>query len=135
MTKKRLYLYIILSTAAGYAWVLWSIHNYTKHSSITPCLFKNVTGIACPSCGATRSLLEITKGDLYIALMINPLGFVIAAILLIFPFWILYDSLFKRQTLYNAYLKFERTVTIRPIAIILILLVLANWAWNIHKGL
>jgi len=65
----------------------------------------------------------------------NPLGIIVAAIMAAAPFWLLYDVLLKRDTLYTAYLKTEKILTIKWVAITLTLLVLLNWAWNIHKGL
>jgi len=65
----------------------------------------------------------------------NPLGLVVATIMAITPFWLLYDVLLKKNTLYNSYLKTEKVLKIPLIAILLFLLIAANWAWNIHKGL
>jgi len=47
------------------------------------CLFRNVTGIACPGCGMTRSLIATGHGHLENALAFHPLGpaiFVLLAI-------------------------------------------------------
>lgn len=106
-----------------------------KHEGFTPCVFKNATGIACPSCGNTRSLLLITEGDFIGALQTNPLGYIIAFILGIFPLWLLIDTVLKKQSLYNAYRKFEETLKIKWVAITLIVLLILNWVWNIQKGL
>ena len=135
MTRKKLYLLLFLGTFAGYCWLVWSLWFHKTHNDFTPCLFKNATGIACPSCGSTRSLLEITKGNFTEAFLINPLGYVIALLLLIFPLWLLYDIIFNKDSLYKSYGQFEKTLKIKGIALILILLILANWAWNIQKGL
>lgn len=37
------------------------------------CTFRQVTGVPCPSCGATRAGLALAQGDLMIALSYNPL--------------------------------------------------------------
>jgi hypothetical protein len=37
------------------------------------CIFRQVTGVPCPSCGATRAGLALAQGDLMIALSYNPL--------------------------------------------------------------
>jgi len=105
------------------------------HSTFTPCVFKNATGIACPSCGATRSVLLLAHGNFASAFMLNPFGFIIATIMVIGPFWMLYDFVFKKDTLHLAFQKFEQAVKTKWVAAILILLVVANWIWNINKGL
>ncbi len=40
---------------------------------LRPCLFRNVTGIPCPSCGATRGVLALLDGHPVDALGFNPL--------------------------------------------------------------
>jgi hypothetical protein len=37
------------------------------------CTFRQVTGVPCPSCGATRAGLALARGDLLVALSYNPL--------------------------------------------------------------
>jgi hypothetical protein len=44
---------------------------------LRPCLFRHVTGIPCPSCGATRGVLAFVDGRVGEAFALNPL--VIAA--------------------------------------------------------
>jgi hypothetical protein len=120
---------------AGYVWLAWASWQ-TKHKhDFTPCLFKNATGIACPACGSTRSALLVSGGHITDALLLNPLGIITAAIMLIAPFWLLYDVILKKDTLFNSYKKAENIIRIKWVAITLITLILINWAWNIQKGL
>lgn len=69
------------------------------------------------------------------AFRINPLGYVVAIILLIAPLWIIIDVLIKRKTLFNFYKKIEAYLKKPLYAIPLILFVLINWIWNVTKGL
>ncbi len=39
------------------------------------CVFKSLTGVPCPTCGATRSVLHLVQGDFYTSLSMNPLVF------------------------------------------------------------
>ncbi|MNJ98121.1 hypothetical protein D3C87_158840 [compost metagenome] len=135
MTRNRLYLILSLGILAGYGWVSWFLYHGIPDNNFTPCIFKNVTGIACPSCGSTRSVLLLSHGNFTDALLLNPLGVFMAAIMLIAPFWLLYDVILKKDTLYTSYKKFEKIVQIKWVAITLIILILINWAWNIQKGL
>jgi hypothetical protein len=45
---------------------------------IALCLFKQLTGLPCPSCGSTRALGRLAQFDVWGALSMNPL-FVVAA--------------------------------------------------------
>lgn len=135
MTRNRLYLLLAIGILAGYGWVSWFLYRGIPDHGFTPCIFKNATGIACPSCGSTRSVLLLSHGKLADALLLNPLGVIMAAIMLIAPFWLLYDVISKKDTLYSSYKKFENIVRIKWVAITLIILILINWAWNIQKGL
>ena len=135
MTRNRLYFILFLALLAGYSYVLWEINMKVLYHPFTPCIFKNITGMACPSCGVTRSILLFTSGNLTSAVLMNPLGLIVAAAMLIIPFWLLYDVAFKKDTLYFAYKKTEHALRIKWVAISLIILMLMNWAWNIHKGL
>jgi hypothetical protein len=39
-----------------------------------PCLFRLLTGIPCPGCGMTRSLMALWRGDLLTSFRYHPLG-------------------------------------------------------------
>lgn len=55
--------------------------NITTDRSI--CLFLNLTGIPCPSCGMTRATISFIKGDLSGAFYNHPLFFLPAVVVLI----------------------------------------------------
>lgn len=135
MTRNRLYLLFAFGLMAGYGWMYWTLVANEQYIAFTPCLFKSVTGIACPSCGSTRAVSLIIKGQFTASLQVNPLGIVVAAILLLFPLWLLYDVLLKKTSLYKSYKYFEQLLRIKWIAVIMAGLILINWAWNINKGL
>ena len=75
------------------------------------------------------------KGDIQSALFWNPFGIILMTILVVSPFWIIYDVVSGNSTLLNAYIKTELFLKRKWIAIPAILLVLMNWIWNITKGL
>jgi Protein of unknown function (DUF2752) len=55
--------------------------------SLAPsCFFKTITGIPCPTCGATRSVVYLASGEIAAAILMNPLIAlcVLAAILIFF---------------------------------------------------
>lgn len=89
----------------------------------------------CPSCGSTRSVISIVNGKFSDALSINPLGYIIAVIMVLIPLWLLIDVLIKKKSLFKFYIKMETYLKKPQLAIPLIVLVLINWIWNITKGL
>jgi hypothetical protein len=67
--------------------------------------------------------------------MVNPMGGIIFLILLVGPLWLAYDLIMNHQTMFTVYRQMENVIRKKSVAIPLILLVTANWAWNIYKGL
>ncbi len=135
MKRNRLYGILGLGCLAGYLWLFISIVNLGDAEYFTPCIFKLETGFACPSCGSTRALMELMRGDVIASIMVNPLGLLLGAVLLVTPFWIIFDLITRRQTLFNFYSKAEETIRIKWVAAFLIILIIVNWIWNIKKNL
>ena len=133
MSKKKLYLILFVACTAGWLWVALQLHYNSPAWQL--CLFKKITTIPCPSCGSTRSVLELVKGNVYNALRWNPLGLISFVVMVVSPLWIVVDLITKSDTLLQMYLQIESLVRRRHVAIPLIILVLANWIWNIFKGL
>jgi hypothetical protein len=79
--------------------------------------------------------MAILHGDIHEALHLNPLGFIIFAIMLIAPFWITGDLLLKRSSFHIFYKYIEALFKRKWIAIPAVLLILINWIWNINKSL
>jgi hypothetical protein len=100
------------------------------------CFVKNIYGIPCPSCGITRSILALLTGDVAGALFLNPLGLFAFGVMVLIPFWISIDMLRKDLTLFRTCQKTEAFLRAnKTISIALIMLIAANWLWNIQKGL
>lgn len=134
--RNKLYILLFFACLLGYVWVYFSVaEQLVSNESVEVCLVKHVTGVPCPSCGATRSVASLTKGEFLAALHVNPIGYIIASIMLIAPIWITADVLFNKQTLYNFYQRMESFLRKPHYAIPLAILVIANWIWNISKGL
>ncbi|HLF14740.1 MAG TPA: DUF2752 domain-containing protein [Bacteroidota bacterium] len=141
MNRIRLYILVIALSLAGYGWTAWNVNSaHAKgpgsHSTPTPCPVRLATGLPCPSCGTTRAVESLAGGDIAGSLRTNPFGLLAALALLAFPPWVLYDVLRSRDGFFRFYLAFERTLNRhRPLALACVALVLANWVWNILKGL
>lgn len=127
------YLYSGLFLLAGWVWLLWSVYS-RGYSEITVCFIKNTAGIPCPGCGSTTSVLHLAKGRWMDALQANPLGYIIAAGLVLLPLWWLADVLRGGNSMHRAMMTFDDKVRKRPLLLALILLpLLLNWIWNIMK--
>jgi hypothetical protein len=135
MVTDRNNLYLMLSVAclAGYIWFFFTITADNK--SVEVCIIKHLTNMPCPSCGSTRSVVELSKGNFVTALKLNPIGYVIVIIMFTLPIWIIIDVLTGSRSLLNFYLKSENHIRRPQYAIPLILLIIINWIWNVKKGL
>jgi hypothetical protein len=136
MSKKQLYILVLSLSLAGYYWVFWNVRQFRMHeNAIGTCLFRSVTGIPCPSCGTTHSVISILKGDFREAAMDNVLGFIVSLMLLTFPFWIVLDLIRKKSSFFGFYLKTEALLRRKWIAYPAIILMAVNWIVNIHRAL
>jgi len=70
-TYGQIELGIIFGTIAILALV--SARVLPLQENLPPCLFRAATGIPCPSCGTTRSLVHLAHGDIAGSLILNPL--------------------------------------------------------------
>ena len=138
MTRNRnkLYSILLIACVAGYIWLYFSTKNdFSDNKLVAVCLIKHATNIPCPSCGSTRSVILLTKGDFLEALHLNPIGYLVAIIMLTAPVWIIVDIILRSNSLFNLYQKIELYLKKPKYAIPLILIVIINWIWNITKGL
>lgn len=138
MTKNKLYTLLAIACFFGFAWVgfAYVAGEFLLKANVHACIFKNMTSYPCPSCGTTRSVkLLLLDGDICGAFMMNPIGIIAAIIMVVVPIWLLADVLTKRQTLFDAYIKIEKIIATKWVAIVLTALVILNWIWNIHKQL
>lgn len=136
LDRNKLYSILFIACIAGYIWLYFSVTNeITEIKSVEVCLIKYATNIPCPSCGTTRSMISLIKGNFIKALNLNPIGYLVTLIMLVVPIWIIADIIKSTRTLFNFYLKTETFLKKSKIAIPLIILVIINWIWNISKGL
>src|SRR6478609_4405557 len=134
MSKKKIYSIILIACLSGFIYLFFNSF-YSKHIHFSMCIFKNVTGIPCPSCGTTRAIQLILHGNIIESLYMNPFGIIVISLMIIAPFWILYDVISNKDTFLLSYKKAEEIIRTKWITIVLISLVLLNWIWNIYKRL
>lgn len=136
MYKSKLYIITTIALLVGYVYLFYAYyHPASQHGEPAFCFIKTLTGYACPSCGSTRSLLAMLHADWKGALYWNPFGLLLLGIMSITPFWMLFDVCTRKATFFNFYLQAELFLKRRSVMYIGIMLVLANWIWNINKGL
>ncbi len=121
---------LLLAMVGGYIFIGVSaiLQNYS-HSSI--CIFKNITGYPCPGCGITRGSILLFKGEILESILLNPAAIVVNIMALVAIVLIIRDSV-KGTTLFQKL----STQKMNPyLLILLVVLVILNWIWNIYKGL
>ena len=135
--RNKLYLLLTVACVAGYIWLYYTYTTSLPRSEAFAdvCIFKHLTNIPCPSCGATRSALAFIKGDILGSIYWNPIGILLLFMLVATPIWMLYDMSTQKNSLLKFYFKTEAFLRKRQVAIPAMLLVIGNWFWNIYKGL
>lgn len=132
MNRDKLYGILLIAAAAGLLWLAGAFYAVDLPGG---CIVKHTTGIPCPSCGTTRSVVAVLQGDMHAALTLNPLGIPVLLLLFVIPLWVGYDLITGKATLLIAFRKAEARLCRRQVAIPVLLLIAANWFWNIYKGL
>lgn len=132
--RNKIYTILFLACLGGFTWVLLSANHLTS-ADTSVCIVKKITGLPCPSCGSTRSVLSLFHGDFTGAFYWNPFGYIITITMIIAPLWILLDIIRKHDSLHRFYSKMEDFVRQKSVFIPSIFLITANWVWNIMKGL
>ncbi|WP_413789732.1 DUF2752 domain-containing protein [Flavobacterium aureirubrum] len=134
MSRSKLYSFLLIACFFGFIYLFYSVHHQEKES-FRVCIIKNVTGIPCPSCGTTRAITLLFDGRIADSLAMNPFGLLVGMIMVVFPIWILIDIIFKKNTFFHSYKKWEQISSTKWLAALLVLLVILNWIWNIKKQL
>lgn len=123
---KTKYLAIITIVISGYFFLLFT-DIFSSHSW---CLFKNLTGMPCPSCGSTRATRLLFHGEAAESVRLNPFGIISNFVILISLVWMIRDILKGKES----FLPFLKKPWKKEIMLALFFIVSANWIWNIVKG-
>lgn len=132
MTRRAFYLLAGALCALGYAWIAVS---WQSAGGSSPCLFRWLTGVPCPACGSTRALRALLQGDVAQAFLINPNGILLALLLAGVPVWLVCDGLRRKATLFALFCRIDRALRRPAWLAVLVVLVLADWIWNLYKGI
>jgi len=94
------------------------------------CAFKTITGLPCPTCGVTRTVIALSRGDVDRALLMNPLAAVACGIGLLY-------LLYAAAVLALRLPRLRPTVSpvgARRIRIGTVAAIATNWIWLIATG-
>lgn len=97
-----------------------------EQSRFTICLFKNLTGVPCPSCGMTRAFLFLGHGQILKASSLNPLALPVAILL-----WMQGVRLFLRLFIKRDYRLQLSPFLLRILLTTAIFVVLGIWLFRI----
>lgn len=134
MTLRAFYTLCTVGCAGGWVWT-WLSWTFAGQGLWRGCLFKQLFHVPCPSCGSTRAILALLRGDVAASVACNPLGLLLAAGLAVLPLWLLTDLLCRRASLYRLFLRVDLLLRRRRVFAVFVCLVLANWAWVLFHWL
>lgn len=132
-TRRQIDRLAFVACLCGWGWFLLNLGGQTNKLPFPVCPIKLLFGVPCPACGSTHSVIQVFEGHFSEAFRYNPLGFVLAAGLVIVPIWVVVDHVRRRGSFRSFYNWFEHTLSRKQVALPAILLVVANWVWNILK--
>ncbi len=135
--KKEKEFYLILQVGLILSWIILIVEVCNLDFlglKLSICFFKELFGIPCPSCGTTRALIELTKGNVCSSLLINPLALVALPLGLLLQINVIIDYIMNKDSSYRLFLYLEMKIKTKVILIFFIVLILSNWIWNIFKN-
>jgi hypothetical protein len=94
------------------------------------CAFKTITGLPCPTCGVTRTVIALSRGDVDRALFLNPLAAIAGGLALVY-------LLYAAAVLALRLPRFRPTVSAldaRRVRIAAVAVLAVNWIWLIATG-
>lgn len=133
MSEKKVYVLLTGIALLGYIYI-FVVLNGEGNVQLQLCMFHNVTGIPCPSCGTTRAMIQLLHGHFAEAFRLNALCYLQAFFLLILPVLLAVDLIGNKRTLFRTYEWAIRLLNRPWIALILGALLLINWIYLINAG-
>lgn len=135
---KKFYLQIFLLILLGIGWFAYKLLAPTDWLiGAWQCPFKAITGVACPGCGTTRGFYAIIMHhDVGEAIVrYNAFSAIEIPLMLLVTIMLITDFVLQKHWLYDISIKVDTALKRKRVLIPIILLIAANWGWNIWKGL
>lgn len=131
--QRKFYLFITGGIAAVWLWILYTLQAGVAQG-FSPCIFKAVTGISCPSCGITRGIIALLQGHFSAPMHLNLLTYLAVPALAAIPIWLLADAVSGRPVMHRAYTSALQISKRHPAILISFFSVItANWIWILYN--
>ncbi|WP_394907091.1 DUF2752 domain-containing protein [uncultured Mesonia sp.] len=130
-SRPKIYSLFLVFLGACWTWIALNLSSILgTSSSWSVCIFKNTTGLNCPSCGLTTGVIYFLKGELNAAHQAHILSLPALLVLIGLSFIWCIDIIGKKRNLLNFYSKFEGLLK-KPLYLFLFLtLVAIVWLLN-----
>lgn len=116
----------------SWTWTAWAY--FHPEAGFTPCIFRNLTGLPCPSCGSTHAVIALLHGEFVQSIFFHPLGIVILSTMIGGSFTLLFDVLASTNISFRSYIFVERLLSKPSFSIPAVALFLINWFRLIHEA-
>jgi len=133
MNHKQTKIYVLILIAIGVLYVFFISFFGLDKLKVNSCFLKSITGYPCVTCGTTRAFLLLIKGEIYQSLLMNPIGLVVFISAASFLFLLIYDYFIGTKILNKLLEKVQGLRLNNRMIILLFLLLLLNWIWNVIK--
>jgi Protein of unknown function (DUF2752) len=128
-SNQLIYLGIFIT---GMVWA--AVNLISAGNTPTVCLLKNVTGIPCPTCGITDSVVHLLNGNVNAAFASNALGIPFAIMLLALSVTASVKLFIKNHTVLQLISSYEKWINNHLAFVVFgVLLVLVNWLWILFR--
>lgn len=101
------------------------------HLPLPTCVFHAVSGLPCPTCGATRGLVALLHGNVNEAWRFNPLAFATLAAVGLFDLYAVVTWFMRGSRLRLTHARFSKPTMARSAIIATIAI---NWIYLIQRG-
>ena len=121
----------VLALFAG-LWLLQRVH-FDFGLLFGPCGMKQRTGLPCPTCGMTTSVLAFARGDVLTAFYVQPAAAFICSLLFVITFFAFLTSVFG--VYFNAFDRVFAEIGVKRVIVGLLIVVAAGWAVTFARAL
>jgi hypothetical protein len=98
-----------------------------------PCGMKQRTGLPCPTCGMTTSVLAFARGDLLTSFYVQPAGAFLCTLLVVGAFFAFLVAVFG--VYFSAFDRLFAEIRIKHVVVGLLIILAAGWAVTMARAL